>query len=203
MIFYSISRFFFFLRKTKNGTGSFSSTMENLLRHSSLKNVKWMREIQQSKYVRDFFFGVLYTMFLGLGDWKLENEEEWLIQVRCCLHCCLLPSGSWWKGLKFFFFLTHLRIICMSRRKHFSSLIVHRYFVLGHVIHFNSTFLLLQPGLFFVWLSKLFQWLSSCPREKLMTICKCFIQYFTERKLRCPTNSVSWFGLTFIRWLRC
>lgn len=104
MIFYSISRFFFFLRKTKNGTGSFSSTMENLLRHSSLKNVKWMREIQQSKYVRDFFFGVLYTMFLGLGDWKLENEEEWLIQVRCCLHCCLLPSGSWWKGLKFFFF---------------------------------------------------------------------------------------------------
>lgn len=108
MIFYSISRFFFFLRKTKNGTGSFSSTMENLLRHSSLKNVKWMREIQQSKYVRDFFFGVLYTMFLGLGDWKLENEEEWLIQVRCCLHCCLLPSGSWWKGLKFFFFFWHI-----------------------------------------------------------------------------------------------
>lgn len=53
----------------------------------------------------------------------------------------------------------------------------------GHAIHFYSTWYdilqyFLSDGI------KLFQWLSSCPREKLMITCKCFIQYFLERKQR-------------------
>jgi hypothetical protein len=47
-----------------------------------------------------------------------------------------------------------------------------------------------QTGLFFCLILWTFQWLSSCPRENLMTIYRCFIWFCLERKERCLSDIV-------------
>jgi len=57
-------------------------------------------------------------------------------------------------------------------------------------LYFFSTLSLQQTGLFFCLILWTFQWLSSCPRENLMTIYRCFIWFCLERKERCLSDIV-------------
>ncbi len=84
------------------------------------------------------FWRFIYTMFLGLGDSKLE---EWWNEGSCYLHNCLFSSVSWWEE-----FLNMILYVFGTSKNHqhvkreaFLALIVHRLLCFGacYLLQFN------------------------------------------------------------------